>query len=117
MAGLDASLCLAFVVVAVVLGRPLSFLNCMVVADADAAANAQSASAFTQSLASNIGKSGSTLALANWAGSTRVNCFETKAIWGLCITLCILFTCSMLILPTLWMKKRRSASSGGKSEA
>lgn len=108
MAGLDAALLLAFVVVSVVLGRPLSFLNCMAVANGDAAANAESASAFTQSLTSNLGKSGSTLGLENWAGSTRLNCFETKAIWGLSIALCILFTCSSLLLPTLFFKSKRA---------
>jgi len=108
MAGMDAALLLAFVVVSVVLGKPLSFLNCMIVANASAAANAQSASAFTQSLTSNLGKSGSILGLEDWAGSTRINCFETKAIWGLSIALCILFTCSSLILPTLWLKAKRA---------
>jgi hypothetical protein len=117
MAGLDGLLCLAFVVVSVVLGKPLSFLNCAIIADATAAANAQSASAFTQSLASNLGKSGSTLGLGNWAGSTKLNCYETKAIWGLSIALCILFTCSSLILPTLWLKAKRAGVPAAKSMA
>ena len=117
MAGLDAMLCLAFAIVSIVLGKPLSFLNCAVVADADAAANAQSASAFTQSLASNLGKSGSTLGLGNWAGSTKLNCYETKALWGLCISCCILFTCSSLILPTLWLKAKRAGVPAAKSMA
>ena len=115
MAGVDGTLLLAFVIVSVVLGRPLSFLNCMLVANGNAAANAQSASAFTQSLASNINKSGSTLGLENWAGSTRVNCFETKAIWGLCIALCILFSCSSILLPTLWFKAKRAGVPAAKS--
>ncbi|KAK4554172.1 hypothetical protein LTR86_008699 [Recurvomyces mirabilis] len=117
MAGLDALLCLAFAIVSIVLGRPLSFLNCAVIANADAAANAQSASAFTQSLASNLGKSGSILGLGNWAGSTKVNCYETKALWGLCISCCILFTCSSLILPTLWLKAKRAGVPAAKSMA
>ncbi|KXL49321.1 hypothetical protein M433DRAFT_72567 [Acidomyces richmondensis BFW] len=115
MAGMDAALLLAFVIVSVVLGKPLSFLNCMIVANTSAAANAQSASTFTQSLASNLGKSGSILGLEDWAGSTRVNCYETKTIWGLCIALCILFTCSSLVLPTLWLKAKRAGILAGKS--
>ncbi|KAI5367761.1 hypothetical protein Slin15195_G028940 [Septoria linicola] len=114
MTATDFLLLLAFIVVSVVLGKPLSFLNCMIVADRDAAGNAQSAAAFTQALATNIGKSGSTLGLGNWAGSTNANCYETKAIWGLCISLAILFTCSSCILPTLWYKARKAAG-GGKS--
>ncbi|KAK0258078.1 hypothetical protein B0A54_07139 [Friedmanniomyces endolithicus] len=115
MAGLDALLCLAFAIVAVILGRPLSFLNCMIIADGNAAANAQSATAFAQSLASASGANGSILGLQNWAASTKINCFETKAIWGLCIALCILFTCSSFILPTLWLKARRAGVPATKS--
>ncbi|EME46174.1 hypothetical protein DOTSEDRAFT_51725 [Dothistroma septosporum NZE10] len=114
MTATDFALLLAFIIISVVLGRPLSYLNCMTVANQDAAGNAQSAVAFTQALASNLDKSGSTLGLRDWAGSTRVNCFETKAIWGLCISLSILFSCSCILLPTLWMKARR-AGGGGKS--
>ncbi|KXT09172.1 hypothetical protein AC579_8399 [Pseudocercospora musae] len=112
MTAADFLLLLAFIIVSVVLGRPLSFLNCMAIANKDAAANAQSAAAFTQALASNLGKAGSTLGLGNWAGSTRTNCLETKAIWGLCISLAILFSCSTIILPTLWMKMRKMGGAG-----
>lgn len=115
MAGADFLLLLAFVIVSVVLGKPLSYLNCMIVDNKDAAASAQSAAAFTQALAANINKSGSTLGLENWAGSTRANCYETKAIWGLCIALSILFSCSCFLLPTLWFKVRKAAGAGGKS--
>ncbi|KAK5006986.1 hypothetical protein LTR28_005813 [Elasticomyces elasticus] len=87
MSAIDSLLLLAFIVVAVVLGKPLSFLNCIIIGDASAAANAASAAAFTQSIATNLGKSGSALGLGSWAGSTRVNCFETKAIWGCSIAL------------------------------
>lgn len=117
MTGLDGAILLAFIVVSVVLGKPVSFLNCKNVANTDAAANASSASAFAESLASNLGKSGSTLGLHDWAGSTKMNCYETKAIWGLCIALCILFTCSSLILPTLWLKAKRSGFTASKTPA
>ena len=87
MAGIDGLLLLAFVIISVIFGKPLSFLNCMNVANATPEGNAAGVAAFTQSLATNMGKDGSTLGLWAWAGSTRVNCFETKAIWGLCISL------------------------------
>lgn len=117
MAGLDAAMTLAFVVVASKLGQPLSFLNCMAIDNASAAANTDSASAFAQSLTSNLGKSGNTLSVGDWAGSTRLNCFETKAIWGLCIAICVLFTCSSLILPTLWLKAKRAGVPTAKTMA
>ncbi|CAK3748965.1 hypothetical protein AC579_8399 [Lecanosticta acicola] len=114
MAIIDALLLLAFVVVSVVLGRPLSFLNCVIISDGSAAANAQSAAAFSQALAASSGVQGSVWNLTRWAGTTRTNCLETKAVWGMSISLAILFSCSTLILPTLWMKVRK-AGSGGKS--
>ncbi|KAF2859009.1 hypothetical protein K470DRAFT_259289 [Piedraia hortae CBS 480.64] len=114
MTGLDLCLWLSFVVISLVLGKPISFLQCQTLPNISAAANAQLSSAYTLSLASNLGKSGSTLGLQNWAGSTRVNCYETKALWGLCIALAILYTCSSIILPTLWYKARRAAG-GPKS--
>ncbi|GAB7357572.1 hypothetical protein MBLNU459_g0083t1 [Dothideomycetes sp. NU459] len=106
MTGIDSLLLLAFIVVSVVLGKPLSFLNCMAIENGTAAENAAGADSFIMSLVSNV--KNSTLGLFTWAGSTRVNCFETKAIWGLCIALCILFTCSCILLPTLWFKSKRA---------
>ncbi|KAJ9621902.1 hypothetical protein H2203_006782 [Taxawa tesnikishii (nom. ined.)] len=114
---IDSLLLLAFVVVSVVLGKPLSFLNCMALPNVSATADAQGAAAFVNSLTTNLGKSGSTLGYWVWANSTRVNCFETKAIWGLCIALCILFTCSCILLPTLWYKSKRAGLIPAKGEA
>jgi len=87
MASLDSALLLSFGIVSIVFGKPLSFLNCTAVPTADAAANAAATAAWLSSVAANMGKSGSALGLPAWAGSTRINCYETKAIWGLCIAL------------------------------
>lgn len=115
MTAIDLLSLLAFIIISVLLGRPLSFLNCMLVDNASGAANAASAYAFTTALASNLGKSGAA-GFANLAGSTRVNCFESKAIWGMCIALCILYACSSMILPTLWWKAKRAGGAGGKGD-
>jgi hypothetical protein len=61
MTAIDSFLLLAFVVVSVTLGKPLSLVQ-------------------------NV-KQGGSVGLYTWAGSTRLNCLETKAIWGLCIAL------------------------------
>lgn len=86
MAGVDSLLLIAFVVVSVVLGKPLSFMNCIALPKGSSTADANGTAAWIASLVANI-KSGGTLGLYAWAGSTRTNCFETKAIWGLCIAL------------------------------
>lgn len=113
MAATDFLLLIAFIVVSVVLGRPLSFLNCLVIDNGNAAADAQSAAAFSQALAGTSGVQGSVWSLTRWAATTRNNCFETKAVWGMGIALAILYCCSAIILPTLWMKARK-AGGGGK---
>lgn len=114
MTVLDSGLLLAFIVVAVCVGRPLSFLNCSTVASSSDAADAQSAVVFAQALHGNMNVNGATLRLANWAGSTKMNCYETKAVWGMCIGLCILFASSVMVLPTLFFKNKK-ANVGGKS--
>ena len=114
MSALDAGLLLAFIVVAAVLGRPVSFLRCAVVASADAAADARSASIFAQSLAASPDHATGMLGLSQWARSSKANCYETKATWGLCIALCILYACSTLVLPALFFKARKYGG-GAKS--
>lgn len=91
MAGVDGLLLIAFIVVAVSLGKPLSFLNCAVVKSASSAVDAEAAYAFTMSVASNLNKTGSKLSLFSWVGATKANCYEAKAIWGLSIALWYVF--------------------------
>lgn len=87
MSGVDSLLLIAFIVVAVTVGKPLSFLNCYVIGKASKEVDAQSAYAFTTSVANNLNTFGSNLNLGNWAGATKANCFQTKTVWGLSIAL------------------------------
>ena len=86
MAAIDFLILVAFVVVVAIVGKPLSVLNCMAVDNATAAQNAASATAMAQSIDNNL-PFGHKLTLYYWAGNTRVNCYETKAIWGFSISL------------------------------
>ena len=86
MTGIDSLLLIAFIVVSVVLGKPVSFLNCMALPSSSNAQDSGNSAAWVASLVNNI-KHGSTLKLFVWAGSTKMNCLETKAIWGFCIAL------------------------------
>lgn len=117
MTALDGLLLIAFVVLSVVLGRPLSFLNCAAIRKSSAAASAQSTWEFTQALASTSasdgleGLNGAAAGMTSWAASGKVNCYESKAIWGLSVALCILFFTSASVLPILWWKGRRAGGS------
>jgi hypothetical protein len=80
MAGLDFLMLIAWIVVAVVVGRPVSYLNCY-------NPGASGGGHILADLLSNLNQDGSVLTLANWAGLDKSNCFETKAIWGFSIAL------------------------------
>ncbi|OCL04508.1 hypothetical protein AOQ84DRAFT_116204 [Glonium stellatum] len=108
MSGVDSLLLIAFIVVAVTVGKPLSFLNCYMIGAASKEVDAASAYAFTMSVSENLNTMGSKLGLGNWAGATKTNCFETKTVWGLSIALCILFTTSCILLPTLFYKNKKA---------
>ena len=87
MSGVDGLLLIAWIVVAVTVGKPLSFLNCYVIGNVSKAADAHAAYAFTMSVTNNLNTMGSTLGMGNWAGATKSNCFQSKTIWGLSIAL------------------------------
>ncbi|KAH8716770.1 hypothetical protein GQ44DRAFT_775903 [Phaeosphaeriaceae sp. PMI808] len=109
MTGVDSLLLIAFIVCAVTLGKPMSFLNCYVIGMSSKEVDAKYAYAFVTAAAQNLNTSGSSLDLRHWAGVTRSNCFQAKAAWGMAIALCILFTTSCALLPTLWYKNKKPA--------
>lgn len=86
MAGIDSLLLIAFIVCAVTLGKPISYLNCYVIGKSSYEVDAANAYAFVTSATQNMEhSSGSTV--WNWAGATKSNCFQGKTIWGLSIAL------------------------------
>lgn len=88
MAAIDSLLLIAFIVCAVTLGRPMSYLNCYVIGKSSSEVDAANAYAFVSSAAQNMkewSQPGSTV--WNWAGATKTNCFQGKTIWGLSIAL------------------------------
>jgi hypothetical protein len=125
MTGVDSMLLIAFIVCAVTLGKPMSFLNCYVIGKSSKEVDAQYAYAFVTAAAQNLNTSGSGLDLRHWAGVTQTNCFQAKTVWGMAIALwyvricqtskikslivsSILFTVSCALLPTLWFKNKKA---------
>ncbi len=80
--GIDGLLLIAVVVVAVAIGKPLSYLDCQVIGGTTG-----NAYAFTAALGSSLDKSGGMMHYNNWIGATKTTCFEMKSIWGLSIAL------------------------------
>lgn len=109
MTGIDFLLLLAFVIIAVVLGKPLTTLNCPLIAsDLTHLPQISDAFDFTQSLSSNVNKYSNFI---SWSGATKGNCLASKAAWGLCIALCLLFFTTTMVLPALFAKKKRADGS------
>jgi len=110
--GIDALFLIALVVVSVVVGKPLSYLNCQVL---DEISNtSSSAYDFTSALGNSLNKSG-IINYSQWIGTSKATCLEMKSIWGLSIALCILFTFSAVSTICLW--KRTKPALANKSEA
>lgn len=104
--GLDSLLLIAVIVVAVTIGKPLSYLNCAALSNDEG-----STIAFVDSVGKNMGK----VDYYVWAGASSTICYETKAIWGLSIALCILFAFSCIVSICLWKRQKMAASMAMKS--
>ena len=81
--GFDVLLLVAVVVVAVVVGKPLSYLQCQAIDKISDGSS--SAYAFTAALGSTLDKVN--INYSHWIGATKTTCLEMKAVWGLSIAL------------------------------
>jgi hypothetical protein len=94
--GLDGALLIAVIVVAVTVGKPLSYLDCAALPSTGAT------SSFLDSVGANMYKVNYWV----WAGASKTTCFEMKSIWGLSIALCILFAFSSICSVCMWRKQQ-----------
>ena len=80
---IDGLFLVALVVVAVVVGKPLSYADCKVIGEMSSTSS--SAYDFTAALTSmsNNGK----IDYAQWIGISKSTCLEMKSIWGLSVAL------------------------------
>ena len=77
----------SIVVTTVVIGRPISYLNCQAIG-APINASGSTAYDFTTGLGNQLDLGpGSTVDFDSWIGLSKVNCLETKSIWALSISL------------------------------
>jgi hypothetical protein len=83
MAGVDALILIAFIIVSVTVGRPVSHVNCYNLGTAGQNAGMNLVQILAQVTATGSGN----MPLAVWNSVNKSNCFETKAIWGMAIAL------------------------------
>lgn len=100
MAGADFLILIAWIVVAVSVGKPVSYLNCYF-------PGRSKKGEILENLVANLNVPGSMLSLENWSGLSKSNCLETKAIWGFSVALCILFATSSVLLPALHLRNKK----------
>ena len=83
--GMDGLLLIAVIVVAVTVGKPLSYLNCKDVGKPDS--DNSSAYAMAATLGHYLDKEGGKIDYSHWIGVNKSTCLEMKSIWGLSIGL------------------------------
>lgn len=99
-AGADACFLVMSIVVSVLVGRPVSYLACGRYSDNGNTAN------FISSIFDNAKRVGSNV--FTWVDPDKAACYEVKAVWGLCIALCILFAFSATVSLCLWRRLKPS---------
>ncbi|KAH6608865.1 membrane-associating domain-containing [Trichoderma cornu-damae] len=98
---------IASVVVACVLGRPVSYLNCGALPKEGTTGN------FIYSLFANVEHASSDS--FRWADPSKASCYEVKAIWGLSIATSILFFMSAAAAICLWKRIKGGADRPRKT--
>ena len=81
---MDGMMLIALVVVTVVVGKPLSFLDCKVIGSSSVS---ESTFELGNELKNQLHNNGGHVVYSNWIGASRSVCYEMKAIWGLSIAL------------------------------
>ncbi|KAH6615886.1 hypothetical protein B0J18DRAFT_291616 [Chaetomium sp. MPI-SDFR-AT-0129] len=107
---LDSLLLIASIVVAALLGKPLSTLNCGILSTESAlAANPSVMSSGGLPFAGTVITQ--TLPYPSFVALDQATCYEIKTVWGLSIALCVLFGFSGLVCVGLWHRIRREAAA------
>lgn len=104
--GSDGLLLIGLTVVAVTVGKPLSYMDCMVIGSQTG--NVKSTYSFAATMGHNVDKGFGEVKYYNWVGATKTTCLEMKSIWGLSIALCVLFAFSMISSVCLWRRSKMS---------
>ncbi|KAL2812164.1 hypothetical protein BJX63DRAFT_260283 [Aspergillus granulosus] len=111
---MDMLILIAVIVVAVILGRPLSYLEC---ADIGSIGDdSSSAYTFATHLSSYLGSLSGEVDYRSWVGTSKGVCLEAKSVWGLSIAMCIMFLFSSICCACLWRQKKIGAGGSGDAK-
>ncbi|KAJ0420372.1 hypothetical protein BJY00DRAFT_313043 [Aspergillus carlsbadensis] len=110
---LDTLILIAVIVVAVIMGRPLSYLEC---AEIGSGNEISSAYTFATHLSSYLRNLSGEVDYRSWVGTSKGVCLEAKSIWGLSIAMCIMFFFSGICCACLWKQKKIGAGGSGDAK-
>ena len=102
----DSLILIAVIVVACVVGKPVSYLSCKTFPSKGNPAN------FVNSLFHNVKNAGDST--FEWVDGDRGSCLEFKIVWGMSISLCVLFAFSAITTACLWRRLRSINAQSGK---
>ncbi|OJJ08619.1 hypothetical protein ASPVEDRAFT_57650 [Aspergillus versicolor CBS 583.65] len=112
---LDFLLLIAVIVVAVVIGKPLSYLECGEIGDIlkgkFARDDGSSAYTFATHLSSYLDHLSGAVDYKSWIGMSKGVCVEAKSIWGLSIAMCIMFFFTTICCVCLWRQKKVASNA------
>jgi hypothetical protein len=103
----DAMCFIASIIVACVLGKPASYLNCNAFPSKGSTGN------FIYSLFANVKHASSDT--FEWVDPSKESCYEIKAIWGLSVATSILFFMSAVAAICLWKRIKGAAGRPRKT--
>ncbi|KAJ0158198.1 hypothetical protein CTA2_12092 [Colletotrichum tanaceti] len=108
--GADSALLVAVIIVACLLGKPLSYLECTALPP-----RSGSTAHFMASVTANINTgSAGALSYLIWVGADQRTCYAIKAVWGLSIALCVLFAFSAITSVCLWRRVKLAPAAASK---
>ncbi|PWY78077.1 hypothetical protein BO94DRAFT_537859 [Aspergillus sclerotioniger CBS 115572] len=112
---LDTLILIAVIVVSVIIGKPLSYLQCNNIENY-ATSDGSSAYTFSTHLSNYLDDLSGKVDYTSWIGGTKAVCLEAKSIWGLCIAMCIMFFFSGICGLVLWRQKKAASAGVEKLE-
>ncbi|KAK3292970.1 uncharacterized protein B0H64DRAFT_203837 [Chaetomium fimeti] len=107
----DGLLLIASIVVASLLGKPLSKLNCAALPTSTGLAGTTTAFISTAGVPIRATIITQTVSYPSFVTLDRTTCYEIKAVWGLSIAHCVLFSFSALVCVGLWHRLRSEAAT------
>jgi hypothetical protein len=112
---LDGLLLIAFIVVASLVGKPLPRVNCA----ARSGTSPLDSGIWIITPSSTLLRSSvlpKTIPYPTFVALDKATCHQSKAVWALGITLCILFAFSALVCIALWHRHRRDGATPSKTK-